>query len=172
MSDQGATGGDVYLIPSTGGEARNLTPEAHQTAAWIDWPKTHSGPVAGTASAEQGLLVSWIQAGQVELAELSPGTGARASAFAAIPGTIGDGRLELSLSVANNGSISYFKSSFSEPPEVYIGRPGGPAQQVTHYNDRLKPVWGKAESVTWTSAVQPSPTIHPGEGPAEFNVQG
>ena len=37
MSDQGSTGGDVWLIPSEGGEARDLTPEAKASAAWITW---------------------------------------------------------------------------------------------------------------------------------------
>ena len=45
-------------------------------------------------------------------------------------------------------------------------------KQITHYNDNLKPAWGKSESVTWISPVQPSPTISPSGDLKEFNVQG
>ncbi len=37
MSDQGATGGDVWIFPSTGGQPRNLTPQRPTSPAWIEW---------------------------------------------------------------------------------------------------------------------------------------
>ncbi len=37
MSDQGSTGGDVYVIPSTGGETRNVTPGRAASVAFIGW---------------------------------------------------------------------------------------------------------------------------------------
>jgi hypothetical protein len=42
MSDQGSTGGDVWLIPSAGGEARDLTPDLKASAAWIEWGRAGS----------------------------------------------------------------------------------------------------------------------------------
>ena len=42
-------------------------------------------------------------------------------------------------------------------PEVWAGSLHD-LKQITHYNDNLKPVWGKAESVTWQNE--------------SFNVQG
>ena len=30
MSDQGATGGDIYLVPATGGEAKSAHPKRQQ----------------------------------------------------------------------------------------------------------------------------------------------
>ncbi len=35
MSDQGSTGGDVYLIPSTGGEPKNITPNRAASVAFL-----------------------------------------------------------------------------------------------------------------------------------------
>src|SRR3984885_834294 len=37
MSDQGSTGGDVYLIPATGGEPRDVTPGRDASVAFIGW---------------------------------------------------------------------------------------------------------------------------------------
>ena len=86
--------------------------------------------------------------------------------------TLGDGRLEGSLSLTSNDSqVAYISSDFQHAPEVYAGTIEHPTQ-ITHYNDNLKPSWGRAESITWTSPVQPSPTIPPNSEPKDFNVQG
>jgi dipeptidyl aminopeptidase/acylaminoacyl peptidase len=139
MSDQGATGGDIYLVSASGGEAKDLTANAGKTAAWIDWRKP------GT------LLVSWSVSGQAAISELDTTNGKITADYGTIPATIGDGRLEQSLSVATNLKVAYIKSSFSSPPEVYLGQLGADAQPITHLNNDLKPLWGKAESISWTS---------------------
>jgi dipeptidyl aminopeptidase/acylaminoacyl peptidase len=141
MSDQGATGGDIYLIAATGGEAKDITADADKTAAWIDWRRPATGQ----------LLVSWVDAGEVQIGEVSADDGRVTAKYPSIPAWVGDGRLEQSLSVAANDRVAFIKSSFSEAPEVYVGPLGGPARQVTHYNDALKPLWGRSESIRWTS---------------------
>jgi dipeptidyl aminopeptidase/acylaminoacyl peptidase len=86
--------------------------------------------------------------------------------------TIGDGQLEGGLSLSSdNKTIAFLKSSFAAAPEVYAGPVDKPIQ-ITHYNDSLKPAWGKSESVTWTSPVQPSPTVPASSDLKDFNVQG
>jgi dipeptidyl aminopeptidase/acylaminoacyl peptidase len=140
MSDQGATGGDIYLIPAGGGEAKNITPDADKTAVWIHWLKEN----------HPQLLVSWVKSGQVEIGKLDP-DGKVTASYGSIPASVGDGRLEQSLSVAADGRVAYRMSSFAKAPEVYVGRLGAPAQPITHYNDDLKPLWGKSESISWTS---------------------
>ncbi len=42
MSDQGSTGGDIYVIPSTGGEPKNVTPDRASTPSWFVWLDDHS----------------------------------------------------------------------------------------------------------------------------------
>src|SRR5450756_2298145 len=37
MSDEGSTGGDVYAVPSGGGEAKNLTPDLKASAIALAW---------------------------------------------------------------------------------------------------------------------------------------
>ncbi len=137
MSDQGSTGGDIYVIPATGGEAKDITPEAGLTAVWIHWPKPSQ------------LLVSWIRSGEVEIGELNTATG-KATSYFSIPAHIGDGRLEQSLSLGN-GKVAYIQSSFTDAPEVYVGDLAGPAHAITHYNDGQKPMWGKPLTLSWKS---------------------
>jgi dipeptidyl aminopeptidase/acylaminoacyl peptidase len=153
MSDQGATGGDIYLIPASGGEAKNLTPDAKRTAVWIDWRKPAApGVIAGTGCCQNpALLVSWSESGQVALSELDVANGTTLADYGTIAASLGDGRLEQSLSISANLKVAFIKSSFSAPPEVYLGQLGAPAQPVTHLNDGIKPLWGKPESISWTS---------------------
>ena len=138
MSDQGATGGDIYLVSASGGTARDITADSDRSAAWIHWLEPAR------------LLVSWIKSGQVEIGELDPVSGKIAPGKPTIPASVSDGRLELSLSVAKD-KVAYIESSFSAAPEVYLGQLGAPAHPVTHYNDARKPFWGKSSSVQWTS---------------------
>src|SRR5262249_57577460 len=37
MSDEGITGGDIHIISSDGGEAKNLTKDMKASATWLDW---------------------------------------------------------------------------------------------------------------------------------------
>jgi dipeptidyl aminopeptidase/acylaminoacyl peptidase len=151
MSDQGSTGGDIYLLPAAGGEAKDVTAGKDKTAAWIDWRRPPDGVVAGTGCcAHARLLVSWIHSGTVEIGEFDPATGDTATYAKNLP-SIGDGRMKQSLSLGTNGWIAYIRSSFTDPPEVYIGRLGAGVWPITHYNDDRKNLWGKAESLHWTS---------------------
>ncbi len=143
MSDQGVTGGDIYLIAGDGGEPRNLTPHTTRSAAWIDWRKT--------GSPHPQLFVSWILAGEVQLAAINATDGTADADYGTIAATVSDGRLEQSLSIAKNLKVTYIKSSYSNGPEVYAGLLGATAQPLTHYNDALTPLWGKSESIHWTS---------------------
>lgn len=139
MSDQGATGGDIYLISAQGGAARDVTPGRNATPAWIHWiTNDQLGFTEGTK-------------GEARYSILNPQTGVEdKSARVTFPENIGDGRYELSLSFAKNGTAALIKTSFNAPPEVW----GGPLKnliQISHLNASLHPDWGKSESVTWTN---------------------
>ena len=155
MSDQGATGGDLYVIPSAGRDPVNLTVDRHETASWISW--TIPGQINYSA----------VEAGEstfrsVNLDSETPTIVHNNVLDFHFPATLGDGSLEMSLSTAR-GQFAFIKSSFSEPPEVWYVRDIGPDPgasfpdpndayeffQITHDNDALKPAWGKSESVTW-----------------------
>ncbi len=143
MSDQGATGGDIYLISAAGGAAKDMTPDSDQSACLDSLAQTHPatgfldqvGPGGDRAIG----LRQWKDHGQ------QPSHSRHRSATDA-------------WSIASPSAkdrVAYIKSSFSAAPEVYLGPLGEPAHPVTHYNDGLKPAWGKSESVHWTSDAFP-----------------
>jgi dipeptidyl aminopeptidase/acylaminoacyl peptidase len=142
MSDQGATGGDIFLMSASGGEAKDITPDADKSAAWIHW------------LSQPQLLVSWVKSGQVEIGIIDPESGKTTTSYPSIPASVGDGRLEQSLSVTQ-GSVAFISSSFQKAPEVYLGPLGSTAHAFTRVNEDLKPVWGKPESIQWTSDTFP-----------------
>jgi Tol biopolymer transport system component len=73
MSDQGVTGGDVWIVPSEGGQPIDLTPGRPASAQWITW------------DGNQSLYVSELSGGDCQLVRLQiPATGA-ARAFAMAP---------------------------------------------------------------------------------------
>ncbi|MGA9718537.1 MAG: S9 family peptidase [Acidobacteriaceae bacterium] len=146
MSDQGSTGGDVYLVSSTGGSPVNLTPHADVTSVWPYWVDDHS------------LVVSEVSGGISRIAGYHLAAGGTPAltdekTLLEVPAGISDGRESMSLSIAKNGAFAVESSSFEKPPEVYVGelKPGSQLMQVSHVNDTLKPAWGKVESVKWTN---------------------
>jgi len=156
MSDQGSTGGDVWIIPSTGGDPVDVTADRKTSPAWIAW------------SDNSHLFVSELAGGNVQLASMQL-RGDRADSgepIFSIPASVGDGRMQLSLSATANFSTFVFQaSSLEHPAELFAAKIGQPAvtdfaglRQLTHVNDGVTPVWGKSESLNWKN-----------EG---FNVQG
>jgi dipeptidyl aminopeptidase/acylaminoacyl peptidase len=149
MSDQGATGGDLYIMPSSGGDPVDLTPASQDSAVWIgNWIPgqfTYTSIAEGISQARTLLL---------------PAAGSTAPAKStldfALPASIGDGRLSMSLAQQAD-NFAFIKSSYDAAPELWFAS-GGDAgckancyelKQITHINDELKPSWGKTESITW-----------------------
>jgi dipeptidyl aminopeptidase/acylaminoacyl peptidase len=139
MSDQGSTGGDVYLLPATGGEARNLTPDRAASVAFIGWI---SPSVIGIAE---------HVGGSSHLTALNLSTGKDVPQVnITFPETIGAGNLVMSLSLSHQHTIAIIRSSFEHAPEVWAG-PVDSLKQISHLNDGIKPAWGKTEDIEWTN---------------------
>jgi dipeptidyl aminopeptidase/acylaminoacyl peptidase len=137
MSDEGATGGDIYVVPAGGGEARDVTPAIKASPSWVAW----TGPA------------------QILFAEDADGASALASVDIAHGGvrTLWSGPESIStgawgafaISLANDHqTAALIRQSFSQPPEVWAGTLGHWAQ-VTHLNASQRPAWGKGESIQW-----------------------
>jgi dipeptidyl aminopeptidase/acylaminoacyl peptidase len=147
MSDQGSTGGDVWLISSAGGEVRDLTPEVKASVAWITW------------AGNDALYASELAGGNSQLVEVpAHGQGMAVSVpLYSIPASVGDGRMSMSLSSTQDRSTFVFHAnSLEHPMEAYAVKVGGEPvtslaglRQLTHANDGIPPVWGKAESLNW-----------------------
>ncbi|MFC5527604.1 prolyl oligopeptidase family serine peptidase [Rhodanobacter ginsengisoli] len=143
MSDQGATGGDIYAVPARGGDAVDLTPGNHVTPAWLGW----TGP--------QSMLVSQISDGHSQVAEyvVTAGRARQQKLLFGVPASIGDGTASMALSLsADHRRIAFVQSSYAAAPEVHAGAltDHAPAA-VTAINAGRKPAWGKAESVQWSN---------------------
>ncbi len=139
MSDQGSTGGDIYVVPSTGGEPKDITPDRKASPAWFQWVQGNILGITEISGGSSHLFAYDIDSQQV-INEHS----------LTLPESIGSGEEMMSLSIADTDEhpIAFIRSSFSRPPEVWAGTLDN-LKQITHYNDNLKPVWGKADSVEW-----------------------
>jgi dipeptidyl aminopeptidase/acylaminoacyl peptidase len=158
MSDQGATGGDIYLVPADGSDAPfDFTANSATTTEWLQWlpgGKLLATEVNG-GSQQISLLhftfpPSFHAAAGTRVGVTNRLTG---EVLQKLPYTIDDGRLLSSFAVSADGKIAAWQaSSFSQAPEVYAGPLGStPLPAITHINESLKPSWGKAESIRWTN---------------------
>ena len=157
MSDQGSTGGDVWIVPASGGAPVDLTPKRPTSPAWIEWDGNEHLYISELAAGNAQLVRMGIEGG-VDHVGASAVTSFGAPVFS-IPGSVGDGRMELSLSSSANHSLFVFHaSSFDRATEVYEARPGTSTAkgfegvtQLTHLNDGVEPAWGKSVSLAWKS---------------------
>ena len=139
MSDQGSTGGDVYVIPSSGGEPINMTPGRAASVAFIGWVSSGVLGIAEHVGGNSHLTALNLSSGK-DLSEID----------ATFPESIGAGGLVMSISLSKKHSVALIRSSFAMPPEVWAGPPND-MKQITHLNDGMKAAWGKTESVEWTN---------------------
>ena len=113
MSDEGATGGDIYAVSPDGSAARNITPAREPSARSLHW------------RADGTLVVDQYVDGKSELVSLAATGGTIA--------TLASSAQQYSLvSVATKADVvSAAVQSFSKAPEVYAGAPGKWTAQTT-----------------------------------------
>ena len=138
MSDQGADGGDIYLVPSAGGEARDLTPGSRASPSWIAWDRSTGKLLfAENVDGESGIAALGQDGTVIPLWQG--------------PVVITHGGWLTSFSVANDSkTFAVIQESFNQPPEVWAG-PVGKWAEITHLNRDIHAAWGKAQSIHWTS---------------------
>jgi dipeptidyl aminopeptidase/acylaminoacyl peptidase len=137
MSDQGVTGGDVYVVPASGGEARNLTVAMPASASWLSW--SSSSKVLFTALADGDSAVNTVTM-DGKVSQLWQGAE-----------RISSGSWAVGLSLARNGQqTAVVRSSALHPPEIWAGHVGA-WKQITHANEQVKPLWGEPHSIHWKS---------------------
>ncbi|HEV2117493.1 MAG TPA: prolyl oligopeptidase family serine peptidase, partial [Terriglobales bacterium] len=137
MSDEGATGGDIYTVPAGGGQAQDVTPGIKGSPNWLAW------------SSPQNILFSENLDGSVAVATLDVASGKVDKLWSGAETIGADGWGELSLSLSKDHKQSaVVRQSFSQPPEVWAG-PVGAWKQITHANQNLHSSWGKVEDIHW-----------------------
>jgi len=154
MSDQGVTGGDIWLVPAAGGQPVNLTPARPSSPEWLTWQSpTHlwATELAGGNFRLISLrLTGNLASGNIQAAE-------DRIPFP-LPGSVGADGLEASLSPTTDRTRFVFHAgSFEQAPEIYAAKPetarSGDANliRLSHFNDGAEPSWGKSASLNWTS---------------------
>ena len=137
MSDEGVTGGDIFVVPISGGSARNIT------------PKIKSSPSAVTWTSSDRITFSEFMDGQSGFGSVSASGGEVQTIWSA------DEFLGMqpspSASFSRDGAITAtIRQSASVPPEVWAGAIGH-WKQVTTINAGIKPAWGELRNFHWTN---------------------
>jgi dipeptidyl aminopeptidase/acylaminoacyl peptidase len=133
MSDEGQTGGDIYVVPAAGGAAKNVTPNLQGSARMLAW------------RADGRLIFQEYVDGNSALVTVA--------ATGGTPTTIWTGEQQMitSLAIASHADAGVgVVQSFKQAPEIFAGPIGGWKQQ-TKTNAAIAPLWGDTKSLHWTS---------------------
>ena len=142
MSDEGLTGGDIYVVPLAGGAARNLTPGTQASPSSSSW--TTDGKIAFVANDD----------GDSAIGTLSPEhTQSGSRNQPELWGTTSEPWVP-AMSFSRDGASSAFvRQTASTPPEVWAG-PTAKWKRITHLNDGVKATWGQSKNIHWTNGNQ------------------
>jgi dipeptidyl aminopeptidase/acylaminoacyl peptidase len=152
MSDEAVTGGDLYVIPASGGSPVNVTPDLRASVQTITWHGSSTNLLATEFAAGEEVLadIDVISRKQRELWRAAEMIWAN-SLLGLAPGDAG-------ISLSRNGTVSaVIRQSYTSPPEVQTGPPGH-WRSVTRLNAEVAPITGNASNIFWQSD--------------QFNVQG
>ncbi len=143
MSDEGLTGGDVYVMPAPGGAPVDATPGLAASVQTITWNGSTTRIVATEFAAGDEVLAA-IDVDSKSQRELwrAPQMIWANCLLGFTPGDAG-------LSLSKNGAFSaVIRQSYTSPPEVETGPPGK-WKPITRANAGVKPITGKATNVFW-----------------------
>jgi dipeptidyl aminopeptidase/acylaminoacyl peptidase len=137
MSDEGSTGGDIYVVSAAGGaEAKNLTPLRHGSPSWLRWTSTNR--ILFSETVDGGAAIATLDTSSLQTETLWKG----------------DESIDAGSSVVASSNdaktVAVIRSSWTAPPAVWAG-PLSQWTQRTHDNDSMKPTWGRTEKLHWAS---------------------
>ena len=136
MSDESIAGGDIYVIPSSGGAARNLTPQLQGSAFSLYWQGTSK------------LLFAEAIAGGTGFGELDTNSAVSKMLWQGPETVRGPRDLAFGLSLAADGHTSaVIRESFNVPPAIWSGEIGQWESVTASRADLSR--WGQAENLHW-----------------------
>ena len=152
MSDESVTGGDIYVISKEGGDPLDVTPGLAASVHTFTWNASNSRLVATEFSAgEEVLALIDVNARTQREIWRAPQMIWANSVMGFAPGDTG-------ISLSKDGTYSaVIRQSYTSPPEVESGPPGQ-WKPITHANEHVRKLTGRATNVFWKSD--------------QFNVQG
>ena len=127
MSDEGSTGGEIYVVSTAGGAPRNLTPKINSSPSSLAWTATDQITFAQNVDGKSGFATVNALGGAVQVLWAGEEAVAR-SAFGAL---------------SRDGSVTaVIRQSASTPPEVWAG-PIGKWKQLTTRERRSQARMGR-----------------------------
>jgi dipeptidyl aminopeptidase/acylaminoacyl peptidase len=139
MSDEGSTGGDIYIVLIAGGAARNLTLNIKASPNSLAWTASDRITFSENIDGNSGFGNVTVQSGAIQ--QLWSGE------ESASP----ESREWVSRSSNGDQLITAIvRQSPGVPPEVWAG-PIGDWKQLTDINASAKPTWGKMRNVHWSN---------------------
>jgi dipeptidyl aminopeptidase/acylaminoacyl peptidase len=137
MSDEGSTGGDLFVIPAAGGAPRNITPDMKASVTSFAWTAADRITFGEDVAGESGIV-------RIDTTNDSMETLWHGEEVVTSHDVIG-------ASLANDGVTSaIIRSSFKNAPEVWTGRIGD-WKRVSNTNASARATWGEARSIRWKS---------------------
>lgn len=117
LSDQGAVAGDIWVVPVTGGEARNIAPQLDHSPTWLMW-------------LDRGILYGARHVGGTRLSLLDPASGVMR---VCVSSTDSIGGMQQRVSVAQDQrTVATIITGFTQPPNVSVrSLDGGDWRQIT-----------------------------------------
>jgi dipeptidyl aminopeptidase/acylaminoacyl peptidase len=158
MSDEGSTGGDIYVVAITGGAARNLTPNIKASPSALTWTGNERITFAENVDGNSGFGSVGSKGGALQLLwtgeEVTRPSGSSwASQKLAVTSNtsapISDSHGTTVHTTFHGLPVTaILRQSASVPPEVWAG-PIGSWKQLTSLNAGIKPAWGEMRNVHW-----------------------
>jgi dipeptidyl aminopeptidase/acylaminoacyl peptidase len=140
MSDQGSTGGDIWVANADGKSApADITPSIDGTPSYFIWINDNR---IGIVEDRRGHILlpdydvakrAYIDGSVIDLGEVS----------------VSGGPIKDAIAVSNPlTNFAFVQSSYKLAPEIWVGRETG-VKQLTHLNDGLPKSTLKVESIEW-----------------------
>ena len=137
MSDEGSTGGDLFVIPASGGAARNVTPGLKASVTSIAWTAPDRITIGEDVAGESALARVDVNSGAMEILW----HGAEMVTSHDVIGA----------SLASDGVTSaVIRGGFRSAPDVWAGRIGE-WKRISTTNASSRATWGEARSIRWKS---------------------
>ena len=138
MSDEGVTGGDIFVVPIAGGSALNLTPKILSSPSDLAWSGKDRINFAENIDGQSAFATVSLSGGGVKILW-------RGDEF------IGTAPSPSASFSSSGETTAIVRQSPSSPPEVWAG-PIGQWKQITTINASLKPAWGEARNFHWSNS--------------------
>src|SRR5882724_6523320 len=132
MSDEPSVGGDIFVMPASGGAPKNITPRKKFSASWLAWTRDHKIVFAAFIGGDSGVGSADPSIGEIR--DIYQGSE-----------SISAGLWNPNISLAADGeTAALIISAFDVPPEIWIGKIGH-WTQFTSRNKNVKPAWGQVK---------------------------